>query len=372
MVKRKLIQTQKPVDSILLIIVGLLLATGLLVLYSASTVQSFKDFGNTTHYIMHQLLYGGLVGVVGLYICARLDYRIWGKLVPVALLVAAILLVLVKVPGIGFSANGATRWIHLGPIVFQPGEMAKAALLFYIAGWVSKRQHSMNDFVYGILPTLFITGLFALLILWQPDVGTMLVLLSTTMIMLFLGGLRIQHFTALLVSGIAALFLIIKIEPYRAHRLLTFLDSSHDPLGLGYQINQALLAIGAGGFFGYGYGLSRQKHNYLPETLGDSIFAVAAEELGFVRILFILALFIAFMLRGIYIASRAPDSFGRMLALGITISITVQALINMGAILGILPLTGIPLPFFSYGSTALIINLCEIGILLNISRQIQA
>lgn len=357
------------VDRPLLIVVGLLFAIGMLMLYSASAVESFKDFNNTTYYITHQLMYGGLIGLIGFFICLKIDYHQWKKIIPLAIFGSLLLLVLVKVPGVGFSANGATRWIHFGPIVFQPAEIAKLAIIMYIAGWVSKRQHSLGDFVYGILPTLIITGLFALLILWQPDVGTMLVLILTALVMLFTAGIDFKYFLGLVVAGFFSLLAIIKLEPYRTQRLVTFLNPSHDPQGIGYQINQALLAIGAGGLWGYGYGLSRQKHNYLPETLGDSIFAVTAEELGFLRLIVIITLFCLLTMRGLKIAQHAPDIFGKMLALGITATLGLQVIINIGAIVGLLPLTGIPLPFFSYGSSALIITLCEIGILLNVSKQ---
>lgn len=346
-----------------------LLGIGLVVLYSASTVESFKDFDNTTYYFFHQLMYGASLGLLGMYVCSRIDYHIWQKLVPLGIVVALILLVLVKVPGVGFGANGATRWIHLGPIVFQPGELAKLVIIMYTAGFLAKRQHALNDFTYGVLPALIITLLFAALILWQPDVGTMLVLILTVLTMLFVAGIHLKYFTGIIVAGAAALFLLIKFEPYRARRLVTFLNPAFDPLGISYQINQALLAIGAGGIWGYGYGLSRQKHNYLPEAIGDSIFAVTAEELGLLRVLIILGLFLAFIFRGIQVSIHAPDSFGKMLGIGMVGAIAIQVIINIGAIVGILPLTGIPLPFFSYGSSALIIVLCEVGILLNISRQ---
>lgn len=362
-------QEQKPLDKILLFLTLALLGCGLLMLYSASTVESFKTFGNTTYYFLHQLGFGAGIGLVALFVCSRIDYHAWEKFIPVFVSAALLMLIAVKIPGIGFSAGGATRWIHIGPLFFQPAEIAKLVVILYVAGWVGRRGKHLGNFVYGLLPSLVIIGLFALLILWQPDVGTMIVLITSVLLMLFAGGVSITHLFWLLLSGAAGLFAIIKFEPYRAQRLTTFLNPAFDPLGIGYQINQALLAIGSGGWFGYGYGLSRQKHNYLPESFGDSIFAVTAEELGLARIAVILALFLAFGLRGLRVAARAPDTFGKLLALGIVTSVLVQAVINIGSIVGLLPLTGIPLPFFSYGSSALIVLLAEIGILLNISRQ---
>lgn len=360
---------KQKIDRPLLFLAITLLVIGLLVLYSASTVQAYKNFENTTYYFIHQLVYGALVGSVALYICSKLDYHIWQKLMPVALAASLILLVLVKVPGIGFSANGATRWVDLGFFTFQPAELAKFAIILYIAGWISKNGLKLKNFYYGILPALVIIGLFALLILWQPDLGTMLSLVITAMIMLFIGGIQLRYLAGVGTLGMLALAVLIKFEPYRVKRITTFLNPSFDPQGIGYQINQALIAIGSGGLWGYGYGLSRQKHNYLPEAFSDSIFAVMAEELGLLRVLLILVLFVAFVIRGLQISLKAPDLFGKMLGIGIMSMIVVQVSINIAAITGLLPLTGIPLPFFSYGSSALIILLAEVGILLNISRQ---
>lgn len=215
---------------------------------------------------------------------------------------------------------------------------------------------------------LIIVCLFAMLILWQPDFGTMIALLGTAMVMIVAAGTPWKSIAALAAVGVGVLLLLIKLEPYRAARLLTFLNPGVDPQGAGYQINQALLAVGSGGLWGLGYGQSRQKHNFLPEVLGDSIFAVIAEELGFIRVLGIFALFVFFLVRGFQIASGAPDLFGKLLAAGLTAMIVIQVVINVGATVGLLPLTGIPLPFFSYGSSALIVNLTAVGILLQISR----
>lgn len=353
----------------LLSIVLSLLGYGLIVLYSASAVESFNNFGTTSYYISHQILYGALIGFIGMYVMARIDYHVWQKYLPVLIFGALILLMLVKIPGIGFSSGGAARWIHVGPIFFQPAELAKLVIIFYLASWVDKKRESLNDFYYGLLPSLIIVGLFSFLILIQPDFGTMLVLVGVSFFMLFAAGINWKFFFYGLVSGILALYTIVKIEPYRVKRLTTFLNPSLDPMGISYQINQALLAIGSGGLFGFGYGLSRQKHSYLPEVMNDSLFAVFAEELGFLRVTLAILLFMAFTVKAVKIAKNAPDTFGKMVAIGIASWISIQAIINIAAILNLLPLTGIPLPFFSYGSTALITTLAGIGVLLNISSQ---
>jgi len=360
-------QKLKTIDYPLLIIVGLLLVFGLAMLYSASTVISYRNFGNTSHYFFHQL-YGAGIGIVGLIICLKINYRSWLKLLPFLIVGSLIALCLVKVPGLGFSAGGATRWVHLGPLFFQPAEIAKLAIVVYTASWLSKPKKDIG-FLREFFPAITIIGLFSILILWQPDLGSALVIAGTAFIMLFVGGAKLKYLGWSIIAGILVLLAAIKIEPYRLRRITTFLNPQVDPTGISYQINQALLAIGGGGLWGYGYGLSRQKYNYLPEAIGDSMFAVIAEELGFFRILLLLSLFVAFAVRGIQISNRAPDLFGRLLAIGLVTSIVLQALINIGAIIGLLPLTGITLPFFSYGSSSLIVVLAEVGILLNIARQ---
>ncbi len=344
-----------------------ILVVGLLVLSSASTVESYNNFGTTTYYFMHQLLYGCLIGLVAMAIISKIDYHYWQKFIIPAIITSIILLILVKVPHIGFSAKGASRWIHLGPIFFQPAEIAKLAVILFTAGWLSKTgRHS--SFKLGLLPALAVIGVIGLMTLWQPDLGSMLSIVLTAAIMLFVGGVSIKQLGTVAGASALALLIIIKIEPYRAQRLTTFLNRTTDPLGIAYHINQAILAIGSGGWWGYGYGLSRQKHNYLPEAIGDSVFAIMAEELGLIRVLAIITLFLGFSLRGIKIATEAPDRFGKILGFGIMAGIIVNAIINIGAIMGLLPLTGIPLPFFSYGSSSMIITLASLGIVLNISR----
>ncbi len=363
-----MIKSKSKIDLGLLVIVLGLLFFGLVALYSASTVESYQRAGNTTYYIYHQILYGAVVGLVALFICSKIDYHIWQKYLPAILIGALVLLAAVKVSGFSYSAGGATRWLKIGFISFQPSELAKLAIIFYLAAWIEKKHHKFDDFYFGILPSLVLTALFAALILWQPDLGTMLVLVLVAAAMLFTAGINWKYFFWSAAAGMLLLFALIKTEPYRLKRITTFLDPAHDPQGIGYHINQALLAIGAGGLWGYGYGLSRQKYNYLPEVMGDSIFAVLAEELGFLRIIIVIALFLLFALKGIKIAKAAPDLFGKMTAFGITFWLTIQALINIAAMVSLVPLTGIPLPFFSYGSTALILNLAAVGILFNISR----
>ena len=359
-------------DLVLLGIVLALLAVGLISLYSASAVESFKRDGTSAYFIKKQLFGGVGLGFVAMYFAAKIDYHFWQKKLPILVVVSLGLLAATKLTHLGITAGGASRWIDLGFITFQPAELAKLVIVFYIAAWISKKGKDINDFTFGLLPSLVIVSLFAAMILWQPDFGTMSVLVGMAFLMMVAGGINWKYLFWGTLSGMLMLYAVIHFEPYRLRRVTSFLDPASDPQGISYHINQALIAIGAGGLWGYGYGLSRQKHSYLPEVMGDSIFAVTAEELGFLRVTAIIVLFMAFLAKGISLAKKAPDDFGRLTAFGITAWIAVQAIINIAAMVKLLPLTGIPLPFFSYGSSAMVINLAAVGILMNISKQSKA
>lgn len=360
-------KSKQKYDLYLLITIGLLAVTGLAVLYSASTVESYQKFGNTSYYFLRQLLTGGIIGMILFFICMKVDYHRWQKLTPLLVPVSLLLLLLVKIPGLGFSSGGATRWLHIGPLVFQPSELAKLVVIIYLAGWISNRKEKLGKTHAELLPALVITGLFAALILWQPDMGTMLTLVLTSLVMFFIGGISMKNIFTWVGVAAASLGVLIWLEPYRVKRVLTFLNPSHDPLGISYQINQAVLAIGSGGMWGLGYGLSRQKYNYLPEAIGDSIFAVMAEELGFVRTTIVIILFAFLTVRGVYVSLKSSDLFGKLLGVGIVTWIALQVCINVSSIQGLMPLTGITLPLFSHGSSSLIISLAALGILVNIS-----
>lgn len=366
---RKIILPQP--DFVILGIVGVLLAFGLIALSSASTVLSFERFNHNNYYLLRQVMYGLLPGIILMYLCYKVDYHWWQRLAPLAVLAGIGLLIVVLVPGLGFSVGGAKRWINFGPFLFQPAEYVKLAIIFYLASWYDKRQHHAENLYYGFLPTLAVVGLIAGLIILQPDLGTMISLVAISASMFFIGGVKIRYLLS--AAGISGLlmWLLIKAEPYRLERITTFFNPNHDSLGISYQVSQALIAIGSGGWWGNGFGQSRQKYNYLPEPIGDSIFAIMSEELGFLRILIVLILILFFAYRGFRVALKATDTFGRMVAAGITAWIVFQTLINIGGITAILPLTGIPLPFISYGSSALAVNLAAIGVLLNVSKYAQ-
>ncbi len=358
-----------PVDRYLLWTVLLILAVGLLALSSASAVLSFQRYENNYYFLLRQIAFGAVPGLIMMYVLSRIDYHKWQRLAPLMILLGIGMLVAVLIPGIGFEVGGARRWINFGAFLFQPAEFIKLAVILYLASWYDKRQHHVDDLYYGFLPSLAITGLVAGLIILEPDIGTMLVLASIAACMFFIGGVRLRYIFATASAALVVLWILVKAAPYRAHRFLAFMDPSVDARGISYQINQALLAIGSGGLWGVGFNRSVQRYSYLPEPMGDSIFAIMSEELGFFRISLILLAFLFFAFRGIKIARSAPDTFGRLVAAGITSWVVLQAIINIGGISGMIPLAGIPLTLVSYGSTALAISLAGIGILLNISRQ---
>jgi cell division protein FtsW len=347
----------------------ILLIGGLIMLASASQIVSINLSGKSTYYLMHQILYGAIPGLLLMYIASKINYKVWQKYAPLLMFVTIGLLVAVLLPHVGIKVGNSRRWINAGPLSIQPSEIVKLVLIFYVASWIDKRQNNLKDFWYGLIPSLIIVLIVAALIIIEPDIGTMLVVIATALTMLFVGGIELKHLWWIFLAGLVAFGILVKMEPYRLQRFVAYLNPTADPKGIGYQINQALLAIGSGGWFGYGYGQSRQKRNYLPEVMGDSIFAVIVEELGFVRALIFPLLYGFFAFRGLKIANATQDVFGKMVAVGIVSWICFQAMINIGAIIGILPLTGIPLPLVSYGSSALIINLAAFGVLLNISKQ---
>ena len=357
-------------DKTLLTLIFILLTFGLVMIASAGVIYSQTRFGDEYYFFKHQLIYGILPGLVAMYFFQKIDYHFWRKVAVPFFFVSVIFLIMVFVPGVGSKVYGASRWIQLGPFSFQPSEMAKLSVIIYLAAWLESRgAKRIKDIYEGLMPFLGIMGLIGFLIMKQPDTGTLLVLVLTSFSIFFVSGGRLQHLASMGAMGIASLWVLIKIEPYRFNRILTFLDPGADPQGIGYQINQALLAVGSGGFFGVGLGHSRQKFNYLPEPVGDSIFAVIGEEVGLIGASILVILFLFFAFRGIKIAKNAPDVFGQLVATGITMWIILQAFINIGANIALVPLTGIPLPFISYGGTSLMFLMAAVGILLNISKQ---
>lgn len=355
-------------DKIFIGIVGTIVLLGLLIFTSASLgllARPGVDFASTT---LKQIFAGLGVGLTSLIIFARIPYRFWRKAAVPLFVIAVILMALVLIPGIGIEANGARRWLPVGPITFQPAELMKFAFVVYMASWLSSPKTNIRSFKYGLLPFLVVLGVVCGLLLKQPDTGTFMIFFFTALAMFVVGGGRWKHFFGLGVASVAGVAVLAYLRPYVLDRITTFLDPSLDPHGASYQVRQALIAIGSGQFFGRGFGQSVQKFNFLPEPTTDSIFAVAAEEFGFVGSSLIVILFVLLGLRGLRIASHAPDTFGRMLAIGFTALIVSQSFVNIAAMLGIIPLTGVPLLFVSHGGTAFAVAMAAVGVILSVSR----
>lgn len=361
-----------PPDYGFLGLLGAVLLIGLVMLTSASGPASFQKFNDSYWFLKHQLLYGLAPGALLFWLFWRIDYRFWRTLAPQLLLVSVVLLVIVFIPGVGADWGTSRSWVQLGPFSFQPAEIVKLTFLLYVAAWMEHRGETTVATTEGILPFFAAFGVIALLMMLQPDLGSLLVIGSIAFTVYFTAGASWTHIAALAGLGAAGLFVIVKSAPYRAARLMTFLHPELDPLGRGYHINQAYLAIGSGGLFGLGLGHSRQKYAALPEVVGDSIFAVMGEELGLILTLAVLALFWFFLRKCLEIARRAPDPFSRFISAGVTGWIFSQFMFNVGSMVGILPITGLPMPFVSYGGTSLAVLLGAMGIMANISSQLTA
>lgn len=335
---------------------------GLFMIYDASSFVAFKDFADKYHYIRDQIFWAAL-GFLGLTFFYLFDYRKLYFLSLPLLLMSIILLIMVFIPGIGVYVLGAHRWIDLGVITLQPSEFAKLALVIFLAAWFSNREKGR------LLAFLLLLGLVLFLIIAEPDMGTAVIILLVALTMYFLSGAPLWQFFAVIPLFAILSLLAIKIAPYRTQRITAFFDVNSSPQDYSYHVRQILIALGSGGLTGLGFGNSLQKYAYLPENTTDSIFAIIAEEVGFLGSAFIIFVYAFLIMVGFRISSRAKDSFGKLLAAGIATLIATQALINLASQTALLPLTGVPLPFISYGGSALIVNLCSIGILLNISKQ---
>lgn len=357
------------IDRPLAVASAILLVIGILILSSAGAGIGLERFGSSYFFVWRQFLYGVIPGVLGLLLMLWLPYQKLRQYAVPAFLIVLFLLALVLIPGVGQKYGGAQSWLALGPISFQPSEFLKLTLVLYLAAWLSVRGKLITDFHQGFLTFLALLGVSLGLVLLQPDLGTASIIAFIAVGMYFLAGAPLRYVAAILFAGGVALVGLVAIAPYRFQRILTFINPELDPQGAGYQITQAFIAIGSGGWFGRGFGLSRAKFQYLPEPAGDSIFAIAAEELGFFIALAIVLLFAYLFYRGIMVARRVSDPFGQLLIGGIVIWITGQAFLNIGAMVGVLPLTGIPLPFISYGGTSLAALLTAVGVMLNVSRE---
>jgi cell division protein FtsW len=348
-----------------------LLALGMLVLGSVSAAIGFQRFDDTYHFLSHQLFFGLIPGLALGFLAYKFNLAVLKKWAPILLLITLVLMMMVFLPVIGSSSATAARWIGFGPFSFQPSELLKLTFILYLAAWLSSRKERKGEdnFSQTFLAFGLIVVLIASLLILQSDLSTLGVILAVATIMYFVIDTPIRHTVLVFILGIGGLYALIKIAPYRINRLMVFLNPDYDPMGIGYQIKQSLIAIGSGGLWGTGLGLSTQKLGFLPQTISDSIFAVFSEETGFIGGVFLIALFLFFLWRGFKIVKESQDNFLKLAALGITSWIIIQTFVNIGAMIGALPLTGIPLPFISYGGSALIIELIAVGLLLNISSR---
>ena len=357
----------KKIDYLLLISVILISIFGIVMIYSASYVWAEYKFNDPFKYLKHQLLFF-IIGTILMYFISKIDYKIYYKKSNVILLISVILLVLVLIPGIGTIRNGSRSWFGIGSFGIQPSEAAKLGLIIFASKYLTNNESSLRNIKKGVLPILSITLFIFLLIMLQPDFGTGIIIVISIIGLLFISGVKMGFFIKLGVLGIIGVVVLILIAPYRLERITSFLNPWQDPLGSGFQIIQSLYAIGPGGLFGYGFLNSRQKHFYLPEPQTDFIFSIISEEFGFMGILIVSSLFLIIIIRGLKIARFANNTFSKYLAFGIIFQISIQTILNLMVVVGLIPVTGVTLPFLSYGGSSLLISMASIGVLLNISR----
>ncbi|MBU1045709.1 putative lipid II flippase FtsW [Patescibacteria group bacterium] len=355
-------------DFILSATISLLLLLGFAILAGVSITVSQKIFGHSFQFLMHQIEYGYLPGLILGFLAYKINLKSLRKISLPALFIVIVLMGLVFMPKIGVSTGGASRWVALGPIVIQPSELLKLIFIIYLAAWLTKHKEQRKKSVQLFLPFIIILAVVCALLIKQPDISTLVTIAAITLVMYFSAETPLWQTGLLILSGIGALAILIKTAPYRLNRFLVLLRPAAQPLGIGYQMKQALIAIGSGGIIGHGLGLSVQKAGFLPEPMTDSIFAVFAEETGFIGAIILVLLFLIFAWQGFKIAKQSSETFLKLMAIGITSWLTLQAFINIGAMIGLLPLTGIPLPLVSYGSSHLVMELIAIGLLLNISK----
>lgn len=353
----------------ILLAVMLLVAIGLVMVTSSSSILAMKKYNNSLYFGTRQILWI-CMGLAAMFITMKVDFRKYTQLAVPLLAISLVSLILVMV--IGTEVNGAKRWIRIAGFSFQPSEFSKLVFVIFMAYTVTKKGEKIKDLVYGFTPPIMVLGVFAVLLEFQHDLGSAVVLALITIITLFVGGARFKHISLLGLLALPILYKLITGSGYRLRRIMTFLDPWEDPTGKGFQIVQSFIALGSGGPLGVGLGEGRQKLFYLPEAHTDFIFAVIGEELGFVGAITIITLFVILLWQGIQVALKTDDTFGRYLAVGITSMITLQAAMNLAVVSGLMPTKGLALPFISYGGSGLMVNLAAVGILLNISKHRRA
>lgn len=371
---------KRRVNYYFLAVAGILLGFGVLFLATLSAISSLQIFGNTNYYLFHQLLAAGAGLVLG-FIAFKIPLRFFRKIAFAFFIINLLLLAVVFIPSLGLKFWGAQRWINIGGITFQPSELFKISAILFISAWLSSKahrhskkgwvkagRHAYEKLVKLFIPFLLLLALIAGILLMQRDMSTLGVITISLLAVYFSAGTPLWHTIIAIAAGAGGALALIAIEPYRLKRLLVFLDPETDPLGIGFQLRQSLLALGSGGIFGKGLGMSTQKFGFLPQAMTDSVFPIIGEETGIVGAGIVMVLFILFFWLGIKIANRSSDTFSRLTAIGLSTWIIAQALMNIASSAGIFPLAGIPLPFFSYGGSHLIAEIIAVGILLNISK----
>jgi len=357
----------KKQDLILMIAVIVISLFGIIMIYSASSIWAEYKFNDPFRFVKAEGLFL-IIGIVLMFIISKVDYMNYKKYANILLGVCFLLLILVLIPGIGSVRNGSRSWFGIGQFGIQPSEFTKLAMIIFTAKYLSHNQKEMRSIKRGVLPILGLLMFLFGLIMLQPDFGTGTVLVMSIIVMIFVSGVNLSFFVKIGILGIVAIVALIIVAPYRLERILSFLNPWQDPLGSGFQIIQSLYAIGPGGLLGLGFGNSIQKHFYLPEPQTDFIFSVISEEFGFMGVLIVSSLFVTIIYRGIKIALNCEESFGKYLAFGITFQLAFQSILNLMVVVGLIPVTGVTLPFLSYGGSSLLITLMSMGILLNISR----
>lgn len=362
-------------DYILLLIAAILLIIGILILANVSAPFSQERFGKPTYYLFHQILWGIIPGILLGFIAFKINLSFLRKWSWVFILVNLILMSLVFVPKIGIASGGASRWLNFGLFTFQPSEILKLTFIIYISAWLANKTETPlrkhKNWKTTFIPFLVVVGFITFLLIYQRNLSTLIIILTTAGLIYFSAGTPLLH-TFLMLGGVLAIvILLIKFVPYRLNRVLILFDPLKDPMGLGYQLNQALIAVGSGGLLGLGLGMSNQKFGFLPQIMSDSVFAIFAEEMGLIGCSVLITIFLFFLWRGFRIAKQSHDRFSRLFSIGITSWICIQAFVNMGAMIGVVPLTGIPLPFIGYGGSHIVSELIGVGILLNISKSVR-
>ncbi|MCL1989382.1 MAG: stage V sporulation protein E [Defluviitaleaceae bacterium] len=364
-------QKQPPIDLLILILTATLTIIGLVFVLSASFVWATHRFNDPFYFFKRQLLFAN-IGFIGMIVVSKINYTLYKKHATAFLIASFIMLVLVLIPGIGMVRGGARSWIGIGAFSLQPSEFMKLALIIFLAKFMANNPDEAKTFKRGVLPLMSVILLVFGIIMLQPDFGSGMVITAASVLMLFLCGVPFKYFLYFIGAGILGIAALIVSAPYRLARITSYLDPLADPQGSGFQILQSLYAITPGGLLGHGIGNSIQKHFYLPEPQTDFIFAIIAEEIGFIGANFILLLFICFFLRLGHIALKINDLFAKYVVLGIMSVLCIQVMINVGVVIGLLPVTGITLPFMSYGGSSLTITLLSIGVILNISRHTES